>query len=169
MSPVAGSVPRTPRWLRHTHLDTRAFICREDFEGYLSRRLADLGPFPRREATRTLDLLPVKLELLPVLRCGDFECGERVQQVDRGAKDPIIDLCQGCVLVSNEVFKCRPRRLEDCLVRNMSIPWPQGEMGERPKRSLMPAETFPTSLSFPWLPSTSIFTILFSSPSRRKE
>ena len=114
MSPVAGSVfanlgLATVRPHVHTHLNACAFIRSENLEGYLSRRFADLYAFPRRKATRTLDLFPVKPELLSVFGCGDFEWGEGIQEVDRCAKDPIIDLCQGGILVSHKIFKRRPR------------------------------------------------------------
>lgn len=100
-----------------THLNTGTLVRSKNREGYLSRGLARLCAFPCPEATCTLDLSLVKVKPLIILGCGDLERGKGVQKVNRCAKDPIIDLWQSRVFVSDEPLKPRPRRFEDCSAR----------------------------------------------------
>jgi hypothetical protein len=120
---VSGSVPPSAKYIYGLalYLNACAFVRGENRQCYLSCRFADLYTLPRAETTSTLDLFLVKVEPLIVLGRGDLERGEGIQKVDRGAKDPITNLFQRRILVSDESLKGRPRRFEDCSAKT-SIP-----------------------------------------------
>lgn len=92
-----------------------------------------------------------EVELLLVGRGGQRDVGEGVREVDGGGEYAVVHGDERRELVAVEVLEGRAGRFEDCAAMS---PCEYEGGWDAPRRSEIPATTFPTSLSFPAVPST---------------